>query len=172
MHRSLPRLTAALAVAALTLTTTSADAAPAEEMTTWKIEITTCYVNQGGTDGDVKARLFKTFNGVTSEWTYFDKPGYDDFEKGDKATYDISFPKSWGTPGAVQFGKDGRDDWCLRDAKLVDPAVPGVDGWHPVQGLFATDNYVWITTGKPYKETTSGITHSFYQNETKRYHIM
>ncbi|MFD4922308.1 PLAT/LH2 domain-containing protein [Streptomyces goshikiensis] len=110
----------------------------------YKVTIATAKVAGSGTDGDVQAE-FTNAAGKKSGWYVLDKPHYNDFENGDRDTYALALPESFGTPVSFQLWQGGGGEWAIESVEFARP--DGVDGrWNVENGVIG---YFYIDADGP-----------------------
>jgi hypothetical protein len=117
----------------------------------YKVTVTTGKVDGAGTDSDVYMKLIGTKGNTVPQ--LLDKPGYNDFEKGDSDVYTIVSPYDIGDISGVVITfspKDAGPGWYLDNFVVED-----------IKGKKWTFPYMdWITIAGDYPLTAIGTTYS------------
>ncbi|MCM2387499.1 PLAT/LH2 domain-containing protein [Streptomyces albipurpureus] len=107
------------------------------------------------TDGDVHARLF-TEGGTQGEWVLLDSPG-NDFERGQTATYEVTFPQGVGRPNRLELYLDSTDYWIFQVPRIEAPDGRFINYPLPVESA--------IGRNIPTRDCISGDCPTYYRDE-------
>ncbi|GGX75686.1 PLAT/LH2 domain-containing protein [Streptomyces hiroshimensis] len=164
---------AVVAVAALTAAP-AAQAAPSP-VDIYTITIHTCDRRYAGTDNTPQVRVTNA-RGQHSSWTKLDKPGYNDFERGDRDSYPVPVPMGFGQPTRIQLWKGGRDDWCFDSVIFSAPGgSPSADADMP-RGSYYDRVYTWLTNTRTRREVQGerafNVVDYYYQRYTPEWRLL